>query len=204
MSDFKLEGFEDTKYVPKKLSEQEMKCPVCGALTKLYVYAHEVPIVGTILLFVLICPNCGYRYRDLAPVTYAGKHVRITIRVNKPDALNTIFYKSPYAYIMIPELHIEVTPGPANPGEITTPEALLLRIAETLFPLCDTTENPVRCYDSVQQLVRAANGECNITIVLDDPSGLSAILKADDSSIYELSHIEASNSEGDQQAAHQK
>ncbi len=198
MGDFRLEGFEDTKYIPIKLSEQEMQCPACGTLTKLCVYAHKVPIVGTLLLFVLTCPNCGYRYRDLAPVTYAGKHIRITIRISKLSALNIIFYKSPYACITIPELNIEITPGPANPGEITTPEALLHRLAETLFPLCDTTENPTRCYDAVQQLVRAANGELGITIVLDDPSGLSTILKADNNSAYRISYVEVSDSEGDQ------
>ncbi|HID80295.1 MAG TPA: ZPR1 zinc finger domain-containing protein [Ignisphaera sp.] len=175
---FELREFADTRYVPKKLSEQTVSCPVCNAETKLSIYAHDVPVVGTLLLFVLTCPNCGYRYRDSVPLAHAGKHVRITIKLNKPQALSALLYRSPYANVSIPELDIEINAGPANPGEITTPEALLLKLAETLFPLCTSVDNPEKCFDVVKKLVQAANGEVPVTLVIDDPSGLSTILKA--------------------------
>ena len=178
--DFELRGFEDTRYVPKKLSEQTIPCPICNTETKLSIYAHDVPVVGTLLLFVLTCPSCGYRYRDSVPLAHAGKHVRITIKLNKPQALNTLLYRSPYANVSIPELDVEISAGPANPGEITTPEALLLKLAETLFPLCTTIENPEKCFDVVNKLVQAANGEIEVTLVIDDPSGLSTILRANE------------------------
>ena len=175
---FELRGFEDTRYVPKKLSEQTVSCPVCNTETRLSIYTHDVPIVGTLLLFILTCPNCGYRHRDIVPLTHAGKHIRIVIKLSKPQALNTLLYRSPYANILIPELDVEISAGPANPGEVTTPEALLLKLAETLFPLCTSVDNSEKCFDVVNKLVQAANGEIVLTLVIDDPSGLSTVLKA--------------------------
>ena len=177
---FELRGFEDTRYVPKKLSEQIISCPVCNTETRLNIYAHDVPVVGTLLLFVLTCPSCGYRYRDIVPLIHAGKHIRIVIKLSKPQALNTLLYRSPYANISIPELDVEISAGPANPGEVTTPEALLLKLAETLFPLCTTVDNSEKCFDVVNKLVQAANGEFVLTLVIEDPSGLSTILKANE------------------------
>ncbi len=172
-----IPGFEDTKYVPKRVGEQVVQCPVCGATTSMELYQHDVPVVGRILIVVMNCQSCGYRYREAFPLQYVGKPIRIRVRVEGKDDLSTLIYKSSSAFIRIPELGIEISPGPANTDEITTVDGLLLHISENLFPLCDDLDDPQKCYDVTSKLVQAANGDLAITIEIIDPSGLSSVLR---------------------------
>ncbi|HDJ83852.1 MAG TPA: ZPR1 zinc finger domain-containing protein [Desulfurococcaceae archaeon] len=184
------EIIKDTKYVPKKLSEQIVKCPVCGTNTVLETYSHSIPIEGVVLIFVMICRNCGYKYRDMIPLSHANRPIRIKIHVEVPEDLNTLIYRSPYAHISIPELELEISPGPANPGEITTIDGLLMHIAENLFPLCDTTEDPSKCYNIVQKLLSVINGDSRIYIELVDPSGFSTVIRSPRRKNFEIEYIE--------------
>ncbi len=168
---------EETKYVPKKISEQEVPCPSCGSSIKLEVYVHEAPYEGHVLLLVATCPQCGYKYREATPSEYVGKPVEIRFRIEGSDDLRCLFYKSPYAYVRIPSLGIEVIPGPASYGEITTLEGYLMKIAEVLYPLCDSFENAEKCYDVVSKLITIANGDLPCEVLLIDPSGLSTVIR---------------------------
>ncbi len=167
----------ETRYAPRKVVEQKISCPACGNEVKLEIYQHDTPVEGTVLILVANCPRCGYRYREVVPAQIKDKGVEIEIDVNTEESLKTVIYRSPYAHVLIPELSVEIVPGPANPGEITTVEGLLLYIAENVYPLCDTMDDPLKCYDIVTSLVNAANGEKPLKVVIRDPSGLSLVIR---------------------------
>ncbi len=168
---------KETKYVPTKIAEHKMLCPACRSEIVLEVYRHDTPVEGTVIILVANCKNCGYKCREVVPTTIRDKGVEIEIDTSLPEVLKVTLYRSPYAHIYIPDLSIEVVPGPANPGEITTVEGLLLYIAENLYPLCDTMDDPPRCYDVVSKLINSANGLYGLKIIIRDPSGLSTILR---------------------------
>jgi len=176
---------EGSKYMPQKIAENEIPCPACRSPIKLEIYKYQTPVEGDVVILVAICPHCGYRYREVVPSTHRERGVEIVIKLISEEALKILLYRSPYAYISIPELSIEIAPGPANPGEITTIEGLLLHIAECLYPLCDSMEDPAKCYDAVSKVVNAANGLEKITIHIKDPSGLSMVIKGYEN-LYEV------------------
>lgn len=187
-------GFEESKYVPRKIAENDILCPACKTPIKLEIYEHQTPVEGSILIFVANCPSCGYRYREAVPATQKDKGVRITVRIESEDSLKLLIYRSPRAHISLPELSLEVVPGPANPGEITTVEGLLLHIAENLYPLCDTTDNPAKCYEVVSKLVNISNGIEKATLVILDPSGLSTVIRGDPS-LYRVEELQQESQE---------
>jgi len=167
-----------SKYAPKKLAEQDIVCPSCGKPTKVEMYSYEAPIEGTLLLIVINCKHCGYRYREATPMNIRESGIKIVIPIDGEDSLRVLLYRSPKAHIKIPELGIDIIPGPANLGEITTVEGLLTHIAENLFPLCDSMDDPPRCYEVVAKLMNLANGLERGTLVILDPSGLSTVLRS--------------------------
>ncbi len=186
----------NTKYAPRKVAENPIQCPACGNSITLEIYQHETPTEGAILIMVANCNKCGYRYREVVPAQLRDRGVEIEIRVDSEDALKILIYRSPYAHIIIPELSIEIVPGPANPGEITTVEGLLLHIAENLYPLCDTMEDPAKCYEVASELIKAANGDRQLRIVIRDPTGLSLVIRGSKQlyAVRDLENVESSKS----------
>jgi len=172
---------EDTVYKPRKLAEETVKCPVCGADTLLEVYVHDAPVPGPILILTMKCARCGYRLRDLAYIESRGNPLKITIRVEESNDLNTILFRGPRARIRIPELGLEIDPGPAYQGDITTVDGLLVTVQEHLEPLCPTLENPKKCREFLQDVEKFLRGEItrSITIEVLDPEGLSTIYRAE-------------------------
>jgi len=167
-----------SKYAPKKLAEQEIVCPSCGKVTKVEMYSYEAPIEGTLLLIVINCRHCGYKYREATPMNIRENGVKIVIPVENEEALKVLLYRSPKAHVKIPELGVDIVPGPANLGEITTVEGLIMHIAENLFPLCDSMDDPAKCYDVVAKLTNIANGLEKATVIILDPSGLSTVIRS--------------------------
>ena len=163
---------------PKILSKERGLCPICKSHDlDITAYIYEVPSIGQILMTVAICEKCGYKFRDVTPIATLGKKVKIIIRIEKPDDLRTIVYRSSTAIIKIPELELEITPGPAAIPQITTIDGVIEYILEYLTPMCNQLENPEKCLEIINELSKAMNGERQFTLIIEDPGGASFIVK---------------------------
>ncbi|MEM0347328.1 MAG: ZPR1 zinc finger domain-containing protein [Zestosphaera sp.] len=156
-----------------KVFSSEGKCPVCGS-EKLEVsaYVYEVPYFNKIIIEVWKCSNCGYKRSDVSTLEHEGE-VKIVFPVREARDLNALVIKSSTASIEIPELGVEIFPGPAAQGYITTVEGLLERILENTPTECFEESN--QCNEFVNRIKKAMNGEISFTIILTDPYGRSAI-----------------------------
>jgi len=157
----------------KYLGEQVVECVNCGKEAfRVRHYLYEVPYFGSVVLEVGICDKCGFRRRDVS-VIEAGKPVRIIVRIKKKEDLNALVVKSSRATIIIPELGIEVYPGPIAPGYITTIEGILMNILDVIPSECFDERKP--CYSKVKEIRRAIEGELPFTLIIEDPTGKSDV-----------------------------
>jgi len=162
----------------KLLAKETGICPSCGRETlEIRAYIYEVPIVGPVLLTIANCNSCNYRFRDLVPAKSLGRKVKIIIHVKETNDLRVIFYKSPTAMIKIPEEGLEITPGPAAMGQITTVDGILEGILYYLPPICDQMDNPTKCREVMSHLQEAMEGRKPFTLIIEDPLGASFVIK---------------------------
>ncbi len=145
-----------------------MRCPLCGKDgLKVITREHNIQHFGKIVISTVICPHCGYRHSDVVELEETGEKEEKLV-VDKPEKLNYYVVRSATGTIEIPELGLELTPGPFSEGFITTVEGVLdrfLRVARLL-----------RAKDKEEEIKRAAEGNVRFTIVIKDPRGLSRII----------------------------
>ncbi len=153
-----------------------VSCPVCGKEMRITEVPYEIPYFGKVVLFSMIC-SCGYKFSDVI-LPAAEKPVRYKIKVNE-STLSARVVKSSSATIRIPELEIEVFPGPRSEGYISNVEGVLLRIenaVKTAMLFSESEEEKRKAEEILQVLEKARKGEKEITLIIEDPSGNSAII----------------------------
>jgi len=166
-----IEGIESERL--KKLGEETLRCPVCGKKTlKVEIYLYDVPHFGKVLLETGRCESCGFRWSDVT-VAEAGKGKRLKLKVKGEKELRALVVKSSTATVTIPELGVEIRPGPAAMGYITTVEGIVRKVLEHVPSEC-FKENS-ECNDVVRMLEAAADGKMEFTLILEDPMGRSGI-----------------------------
>lgn len=156
-----------------KVFSSEGRCPACSSeKLEVSVYVYEVPYFDKIMLEVWKCDACGYKKSDVSTLEYGGE-VRVVFPVKELKDLNALVIKSSTASIEIPELGIEILPGPAAQGYITTIEGLLEKVLENTPSECFQEDS--QCSELVKKIKKAMNGEISFTVILTDPHGKSAI-----------------------------
>ncbi len=157
---------EDTLDEPQLIYEEVLRCPICGMNTyRIQLYLYEIPIEGKILIMVGECSSCGYRHREVMPVEM-GKPIRIELKVETEEDLESFVFRSFNADVEIPELGIEVTAGALYQGIVTTVRGLLESFLDALGD---------NCGDKCDEIREAMEGKKPFTLIITDPSGLSFI-----------------------------
>jgi zinc finger protein len=152
-------------------------CAACGEECE-YVYQTEtIPYFSDILIVSSFCPACGYRYAN-TQMLQEGEPLRFTFRVESLDDLSVRVVRSMSGTLKIPELGVEIDPGPACEGFITNIEGVLERILSVVRGVLSWAEGDERaraeCLEAEIADVRA--GELPITLIIEDPTGNSAIV----------------------------
>ncbi|MEM0453645.1 MAG: ZPR1 zinc finger domain-containing protein [Sulfolobales archaeon] len=164
------------------IGEEVIKCINCGSLNfKVSFYIYEAPLVGNILIEHGVCSECGYRKADVSIVDY-GRPKTIKAFVKSRNDLNALVVKSSTATIMIPELGIEVVPGSAAYGYLTTIEGILEQVLDVIPSDCEERKE---CIDKVNLIKDAMNGSIKFTLIIKDPLGKSAVIGEDLSIVVE-------------------
>lgn len=158
---------------------KDQLCPICKNKTlELNEDEMDVPHFGATLLFSMKCGNCGFSKSDVESVEQKEPCKYIFYIESKND-LDVRVVKSSNATVKIPQLKMSVTPGPASIGYISNMEGLLNRFNEILEDQRDSAEdNEARkkAKNLLKKIWKVKLGEFKLKIIIEDPSGNSAIL----------------------------
>ncbi len=152
-------------------------CAACGEECE-YIYQTEViPYFSDILIISASCPACGYRYAN-TQMLHEGDPLRFTFRVESTDDLSVRVIRSMSGTLRIPELGVEIEPGNACEGFVTNVEGVLERILSVVEGvLCWADgEERTRAECLKAEIADARAGEFPITLIVEDPTGNSAIV----------------------------
>ncbi|MEM0101307.1 MAG: ZPR1 zinc finger domain-containing protein, partial [Candidatus Methanomethyliaceae archaeon] len=148
-------------------------CTSCGheSLEVKEVYV-EIPKFGKIVIISMLCTKCGYRVNDIIPLEYKGPS-KIEYKVKCLNDLSAKVIRSKNSKIIIPELGLELTPGPRAEAFITNIEGVLDRflwIAEYLY---NTSSGIIknRAKNIIEKIKQAMNAEFEFTVIMEDEFG---------------------------------
>jgi len=154
-------------------------CPVCH--TKNLVLSEEekeVPHFGKVFLFSMNCSNCKYSVSDVecADVHEPSKY---TFTIENEKDLNIRVVKSSTASVKLPQLRMDMTPGPASIGFISNIEGLLKKFEDILVNERDNAEDDETRHEAknlLKKIWKVKCGDVPLKVIIEDPNGNSAIL----------------------------
>jgi zinc finger protein len=153
-------------------------CPMCNNKTlTLREMRREIPFFGPCYIFSMDCSSCNYHMADVEAEEGNGKAVKYTIEIQDEKDLAIRVIKSSQATIKVPRL-IEITPGPISNGYVTNVEGIINRIKKIIEDQKDDEDPAIRtkAKNQLKKIQRVLWGREPLTIIIDDPSGNSAII----------------------------
>ncbi|MBT4935610.1 ZPR1 zinc finger domain-containing protein [Candidatus Woesearchaeota archaeon] len=153
-------------------------CPFCGAKKcTLNEEEIEIPYFGRVFVFSMDCSACNTRKSDVEPVE-SKEPCKFTLEVSSEDDLNIKIVKSGSASIKIPHV-ITIESGPASEGYVTNVEGFLERIKKKIQSAGESEDDPSakkKAKNLVKKLGKVLVGREKLKIIIEDPSGHSAII----------------------------
>ncbi|MGC8936670.1 MAG: ZPR1 zinc finger domain-containing protein [Candidatus Methanomethylicaceae archaeon] len=153
-------------------------CASCGEesldVKEAYV---KVPCFGNMLILSMLCSRCGYRVFDTLALEYRGPS-KIEYSVRSVRDLSARVIRSTTSTILIPELGLELRPGPRSEAFITNIEGVLDRFLAIAEQLYRGSEGNVRerAKRALERIKLAMDGKIQFRIIIDDEAGNSAIV----------------------------
>ncbi|MBS3149376.1 ZPR1 zinc finger domain-containing protein [Candidatus Woesearchaeota archaeon] len=159
-------------------------CPFC--LNKTLILREElidIPYFGKTYVFSMSCQDsdCNYFKADVEAEEKKDP-CKITFTIKKEDDLSIRVVKSSEATVKVPQLRMSVTPGPSSNGYVSNVEGILNRFKKILEDERDLSDDDsVRKHakNLLKKLWKVKTGDMELKIVIEDPSGNSAILSKD-------------------------
>ena len=162
--------------VPNTMKGQE--CPMCRKKTlTLMEEDMEVPYFGKCYIFSMTCSNCKFHKADIE-AEQKKDPTKYTFDVTSEKDMKVRVIKSSEANVKIPHM-ISMESGPGSEGFITNIEGLLTRFKKIIEDLRDSEEDPdakKKAKNMLKKLTRAMWGQETLKIIIEDPSGNSAIV----------------------------
>lgn len=157
----------------------EARCPGCGRPgLQLRTVTHDVPHFGETLQTLLLCPECGFRHVDVFVVEERDP-VRYVLRVREEADLSVRVVRSSSGTVRLPELGLVAEPTPRTEAFVSNVEGLLRRMRgafEWAERVADSEEERELARERAREIDDALAGGREITVVLEDPRGNSAIV----------------------------
>lgn len=161
-------------------------CPTCRAGQLVTTQSkEEIPYFGPAILLTVRCGQCGFRYNDIIYLT-DKEPTSYSLKVVDAEDLKIRVVRSATAHVRIPELHVEITPGPQAESYVSNVEGILKRVEEatkTLFTLTQDEQQKIRQLNYLEKIRKAREGKIPFTLILRDPHGTSAIISQSDKKI---------------------
>jgi zinc finger protein len=152
-------------------------CPLCNTEVEFIYQTENIPYFSDILIIRALCESCGYRYTDIQVLT-ESEPTAWALDVTGVDDLAIRVVRSMCGVIRIPELGVQIDPGPACEGFVSNVEGVLLRIERIVDAVIAWAEpeqqDPAAALR--EKIARIRAGEMPVTLIIEDPSGNSAII----------------------------
>lgn len=153
-------------------------CPLCHEKTLILTEREiEVPYFGKVYLFSMTCSKCKYHKADVEALEQK-EPVKYEFEISNEEDMKVRVVKSSEAIVKLPHITI-ITPGPAAQGYVTNIEGVLNRIKYQIEVARDTAEDDEdkqKAKNLLKKLTRIMWGQEKQKIVIEDPSGNSAII----------------------------
>ncbi len=166
-------------------TEFTLNCPVCEkGILEITSHVHDLPDKDKMLLISFNCNQCGFHKNDIIPLVTNIEPGIKTLRVSNSEDLKSKIYRSPTGKIEIPELELEVEPGPQADFYYTNVEGILDRfrnavlIYQNQIPADDSEQKSID--QTLSDLDNAITGELQFTLILTDLEGGSYIIPVDE------------------------
>jgi zinc finger protein len=152
-------------------------CPSCSNEIEYLYQTENIPYFSEILIISANCPTCGYRYVD-TQLLKSAEPSQYEFSISAAEDLSTRVVRSMSGTVKIPELGVQIDPGPACQGFVTNIEGVLDRIEDVVQSALLWTEDEEKknAYVLLERITQARSGTFPFTLILDDPSGNSAIV----------------------------
>ena len=160
-------------------------CPACGRELRINTLLYDTPFFGKVLLTTITC-ECGFKHSD-AIVSEIKEPTRFTVKINKKTLYDKVI-RSTSGTIRVPEIGVEIEPGPASQAFITNLEGVLMKIRDIVEMArrwnADDKDKVSRCDEILKKIDDTLEGKDELTLILEDPFGNSLILS--DSAFREI------------------
>lgn len=154
------------------MDQPSITCPSCGKeLTERGTNEIDVPHFGKVIHYFMRCTNCGFRINDFS---YEGSYPEENkMEIKEKKDLYTKIVRGPKCTVEIPELGLELYPGPIAESFVTNIQGLLERFL-THFSLFENREDAGRVETDIRN---AIEGRIKFSVILNDPSGVSHFIE---------------------------
>lgn len=151
-------------------------CPLCHKELLTNWVPDNIPFFGEVMHITTLC-ECGFRYSDTL-ILAQRKPVRYELKIKNQDDLDARVVRSTSGTIRIPELGVEIEPGPASESFVSNIEGVLDRVEEILGMVTrwGEQEKTERALELLTILEKIKAGNYEITVIIEDPLGNSAII----------------------------
>ncbi len=154
------------------------KCGMCGKdKATLREEQIDIPLFGKVFVLSVACEDCGYHKSDVEPAE-RKEPCRYTLEVSSEEDLNVKIIKSGEATVKIPYI-ITIEPGPVSDGYVTNVEGLLEKVKKVIQSEAEAEEDETvrkKAKNLVKKLNKVIFGKEKLKIIIEDPSGFSAIV----------------------------
>lgn len=153
-------------------------CPACSTEIEYIYQTEDIPYFSGILIISARCPECGYRLVDCQLLKNAEPS-RWELSIVSPADLTIRVIRSMNGIISIPELGVQIDPGPACEGFVSNVEGVLNRIDAVVGSIIGWSDDPEekdRAITIREKIGDVKTGALPVTLRIDDPTGNSAIL----------------------------
>ncbi len=166
----------------KKAEEEEIDnemCPVCREKKLILTEREEdIPYFGKVYLFSMTCTGCKFHKADVE-ATDQKDPVKYSIEVSSEEDMKIRVVKSSQATVKIPHV-VTIEPGIAAQGFVTNIEGIINRVKHQLESVKedsdDDGESEKKAKNLIKKLNRVVWGQEKLKIIIEDPSGNSAII----------------------------
>ncbi|MAG16407.1 hypothetical protein CMO88_05095 [Candidatus Woesearchaeota archaeon] len=153
-------------------------CPVCNKKTlSLTEREDDIPYFGKVALFSMTCEACKFHKADVESVE-KREPVKTSIEVSGEKDMEIKIVRSSNGKVKIPYI-ADIEPGESSNGYVTNVEGLLKRVKQQVEAVRDTEEdnsNVKKAKNILKKINRVMWGDEKTKIIIEDPSGNSAIL----------------------------
>ncbi len=151
---------------------------------------QNIPFFGEVMHVTSLC-GCGFRYSDTLILTQR-EPVHYELKIKEQNDLDARVVRSTSGTIRIPELGIDIEPGPASESFVSNIEGVLSRVEEILDMVLHWGEKEKieRAEELLSIINKIKEGQHEITVIIEDPMGNSAII-AENAIRRELTEEEA-------------